>query len=468
MALRQFGLGRFGAALVLAVAGLPLAAAAGEVTDFTLENGLQVLVIEDHRAPAVTQMIYYKAGAADEQPGKSGIAHFLEHLMFKGTEKIGPKEFSKIVEQLGGSDNAFTTADYTGYFQRVSAANLDRVMEMEADRMRGLILSESDVDTERQVILEERSQRIDNDPGALFSEQRQAAQYLNHHYRIPIIGWRHEMEGLTREDALDWYRTYYAPNNAVLIVAGDATPDEVRALAEKYYGPIAPTQGLTERARPQEPPQIAERRVTFADPRVSRPYVVRSYLAPERNAGDQKQAAALAILAELLGGDAQTSVLGRKLVFGAKKALYTSAFYDGTSLDPTTFGVVIMPLPGVEMADAEAAMDKALDEFLAEGVDAAQFERVKTQVRASDIYAKDSVGGLARKYGEALTSGLTIADVEAWPQVLQSVTEDEVMAAARDVLNRDHAVTGWLTKKPGPAEAVVPASAPAAGGEVLQ
>ncbi|MEI4473477.1 M16 family metallopeptidase [Frigidibacter sp. MR17.24] len=467
MALRHFGAAVLSACALSA--GIGPAAQAGEISDFTLENGLQVVVIEDHRAPAVTQMIYYKAGAADEQPGKSGIAHFLEHLMFKGTDKVGPKEFSRIVESLGGSDNAFTTSDYTGYYQRVSAANLDRVMEMEADRMRGLKLSQSDVDTERQVILEERSQRIDNDPGALFNEQRQAAQYLNHHYRIPIIGWRHEMEGLTREDALEWYRTYYAPNNAVLVVAGDVTPDAVRGLAEKYYGPIAPTEGLAERARPQEPPQIAERRVTYADPRVSRPYVMRTYLAPERDAGDQKEAAALTVLAELLGGDGQTSVLGRKLTFDSKTALYTSAFYDATSLDDTTFGVVIMPLPGIALADAEAALDTALDAFMAEGVDPAQLERVKTQVRAAEIYAQDSVAGLARKYGEALTSGLTMQDVADWPAALQAVTAEDVMAAAKDVLNRDHAVTGWLQTKPGAPEAVTPASAPMQGnGEVLQ
>lgn len=460
---RNLGLGA--AALAL---GAVAAAAEEQVSSFTLDNGLQLVVIEDHRAPAVMQMIWYRAGSADEQPGTSGIAHFLEHLMFKGTETVGPKQFSQIVEALGGSDNAFTSYDYTAYYQRVSAENLDRVMQMEADRMRNLVLSESDVDTERSVILEERAQRVDNDPGALFNEQRMAAQFLNHHYGTPVIGWRQEMEGLSREDALAWYRKYYAPNNAVLVVAGDVTPEGVKALADEYYGPLAPTPGLGPRLRPQEPPQIAARRVEYSDPRVARPYVSRSYLAPERDPGQQSQAAALTILAALLGGNPQTSVLGRKLTIESNKALYASAWYDGTSLDRTTFGMMVMPAPDVSLADAEAAMDRAVAEFMEEGIDPEQFQRVMTQVRASEIYARDSVDGLARRYGEALTSGLTIADVQDWPQVLQSVTMPDVMAAARQVLDQRRAVTGWLEKAQDGAGAMPAPAANGGSAEVIQ
>ncbi|MCE8469529.1 insulinase family protein, partial [Rhodovulum sulfidophilum] len=254
---------------LIATAGI---ARAEKVTDFTLQNGMEVVVIEDHRAPVVVQMVWYKVGAADEPPGKSGIAHFLEHLMFKGTDAVGPGDFSKIVEENGGSDNAFTSWDYTAYFQRVAADRLDLMMQIEADRMTGLKLSEEDVATERNVILEERNQRTENDPGALFSEQRRAAQYLNHPYGIPIIGWRHEMEGLSRADALSYYRTYYAPNNAVLVVAGDVEPDAVRAMAEAHYGPLAPSETLPPRLRPQEPPQLAARHLTYDDPRVAQPY----------------------------------------------------------------------------------------------------------------------------------------------------------------------------------------------------
>lgn len=421
-------------------------ALAETVTTFQLENGLDVVVIEDHRAPVVVQMVWYRAGSADEERGVSGVAHFLEHLMFKGTDDMEPGEFSRVVEENGGSDNAFTSYDYTAYYQRVAADRLDLMMKMEADRMRDLILSEDDWRTEREVIIEERNQRTDSDPGAIFGEQRRAAQFLNHPYGIPTIGWKHEMSALTREDALEWYQTYYAPNNAILIVAGDVMPEAVKRLAETHFGPIEPSVGIGERKRVAEPPQLSERRMSFADGRVSQPYVMRTYLAPERDSGAQEKAAALTILAELLGGNAQTSVMGQKLVFEGKQAIYASAFYDGTSLDDTTFGLIVVPSEGVGLADAEAAMDKVIADFIETGVDAAQFERIKTQIRAGLIYGEDNTEGLARRYGEGLTTGLTVADVQAWPDVLQAVTEDDVIAAAREVFNRKTAVTGWLTR----------------------
>ncbi|MFM2389452.1 MAG: hypothetical protein RLZZ437_1007 [Pseudomonadota bacterium] len=429
---------------LLAALALPLPSHADNVTQFTLANGLEVVVIEDHRAPAVTQMIWYRTGAADEAPGKSGIAHFLEHLMFKGTDDLAGGEFSDTVEAQGGDDNAFTSWDYTAYFQRVAADRLDLVMQMEADRMRDLRMTDDDVRTERAVILEERSQRTDSDPGALLNEQMRAAQFLNHPYGIPIIGWRHEMEMLDRDDAFDHYARFYAPNNAVLVVAGDVTPDQVRTLAEKHYGPRQPSDAIAPRIRPQEPPQLAERRITFSDPRVSDPLVTRSYLAPERNSGDQKQAAALTILAELLGGSGTTSVLARKLTFESQTAVYASAYYNGNTLDHGTFGLYVIPLPGVSLADAEAAMDKVIADFLAEGVEPAALDRIKTQIRAADIYGRDNVEGLARRYGEALSIGLTVQDVQDWPAVLQSVTAEDVIAAGRAVLDRRNAVTGWL------------------------
>lgn len=430
------------AACLLALAGPALA---DDVTTFTLNNGLDVVVIEDHRAPAVTQMVWYRIGAADEPPGHSGIAHFLEHLMFQGTDDMAEGAFSATVEENGGTDNAFTSWDYTAYFQRVAADRLDLMMKMEADRMRDLQLTEDDVTTERQVILEERSQRTDGDPGSLLNEQMAAAQFMNHPYGIPVIGWRHEMAALSRQDALDFYQANYAPNNAILIVAGDVQPDEVRALAEKHYGPLAPSDRIKPRERPQEPPQLAERRLVMQDERVSEPYLVRSYLAPERNPGDQRKAAALTILAELLGGNQTSSVLARNLQFDRKVAVWSAAFYDGTSVDPDTFGLYVSPVPGVSLADAEKAMDEVIAGFLESGPDPAQFARIKTQVRAAEIYGRDSAGGLARLYGQALSVGLTVQDVQDWPEILQSITEDEVMAAAREVLNRDNAVTGWLT-----------------------
>jgi zinc protease len=411
------------------------------------------VVIEEHRAPVVVQMIWYRVGAADEPAGHSGIAHFLEHLMFKGTEKIAPNAFSGIVEAQGGDDNAFTSWDYTAYYQRIAADRLDLVMEMEADRMRNLRLTEDDVTTERQVILEERSQRTDTDPGALLTEQMRAAQFLNSPYGIPVIGWRHEMEALSREDALSYYTRFYAPNNATLVIAGDVTPDKVKELTEKYYGPLVPSEGIVSRERPQEPPQLAERRITLEDERVSEPYVFRSYLAPERDPGDQKEAAALTVLAELLGGNGQTSVLARALQFDRQVAVYSAAFYDGTSIDDGTFGLVVMPAPNVSLETIETDLDKVLADFLENGPDPAALERIRTQVRASEIYARDNVQGLANRYGQELSVGLTLADIDSWDEALGAVKAEDVMAVARKVLDRKNAVTGWLTTPAAEGEA---------------
>jgi zinc protease len=422
----------------------PLAAEAADPTIFDLDNGMQVLVLEDHRAPVVVHMVWYRVGAADEPAGHSGIAHFLEPLLFQGTDNLAPGELSKVVAKNGGSDNAFTSWDYTAYFQRIAADRLELVMSMEADRMRHLKLTEEDVATERNVILEERNQRTDNDPGSLFSEQMRAAQYMNSPYGIPIIGWRHEMVALSRQDAFDMYARYYAPNNAVLVVAGDVTPDEVRALAQKHYGVLEPTPDLGVRERPQEPPQLAERRLTMSDPRVAQAYMIRNYIVPERDPGDQKTAAALTMLAELLGGNAATSVLGAKLQFDSQIAVYSSAYYSGLSYDDTTFGYVVVPTEGVSLADAEAALDSAVAAFLEEGIDDEQWERIRMQLRASLIYDDDDIGSQARSYGAALTSGLTVADVQSWPDELQAVTKEDVMTAAKTLLDRRRSVTGWL------------------------
>ncbi|WP_101067512.1 M16 family metallopeptidase [Roseovarius salinarum] len=435
-----------GPLLLAAGLALPVQAAttpADDVTRFALDNGMEVVVIEDHRAPVAVHMVWYRAGAADERPGVSGVAHFLEHLMFKATDDLDSGEFSATVARHGGSDNAFTSQDYTAYFQRVAADRLGRMMQMEADRMVDLRLTETDIKTERNVIIEERNQRVENNPGALLREQQRAAQYLNHPYGTPIIGWQAEMSELGMEATMDHYRTYYAPNNAVLVVAGDVTTQQVRTLAEKHYGPLPANPDLPERARPQEPRQLAERRLVLEDPRVSQPYVSRSYLAPERDSGAQERAAALTLLAEILGGG-QTSMLNRELQFENKTAVYTSAWYRGMSLDDTTFNLTVVPAAGVTLEQAETAMDRVLEELLATGIDDDQLARIKTQIRASRIYERDDVTARARRYGRALTQGLTVDDVHAWPEILQDVTEKDILNAARDVLDRKRAVTAHL------------------------
>lgn len=420
------------------------ASVAQDVTSFTLDNGMDVVVIEDHRAPVVVHMVWYRSGSADEPVGASGVAHFLEHLLFKATDTLESGEFSETVAANGGSDNAFTNYDYTAYFQRVAADRLPLMMQMEADRMNNLRLTQEDIETERQVILEERNQRTENNPGALAREQFSAAQFMNHRYGVPVIGWKHEMEELSLEDALGFYDLYYSPNNAILVVAGDVEPEEVRALAETYYGPIPAEEHLPERIRPAEPPQKAERRMTYVDPRVSQPYVTRSYLAPERDSGAQQDAAALVYLAELLGGSPFTSVFGTKLQFETNTALFSGAGYSGLSLDDTTFSVYVAPAQGVSLSEAEAAMDKAIAEFLESEIPDDRMEAIRTQLRASEVYALDNVQGLANLYGQALTQGLTVEDVKAWPEILQQVTKDDIKRVARQVLDKKQAVTGWV------------------------
>lgn len=430
------------------LACLPGLAAAQEdnVTTFELENGMQVVVVEDDRAPVVQHMIWYRAGSADEPKGSSGVAHFLEHLLFKATDKLEAGEFSATVARNGGRDNAFTSYDYTAYYQRVASDRLGLMMEMEADRMKNIRLTEENIKTERDVIIEERNQRTENNPGALFGEQLNAAQYLNHRYGVPIIGWMHEMQTLDMEDALGFYEVYYSPNNAILVVTGDVTPAEVRELAEKHYGAIPANPDLPERLRTQEPPQTAERRLIYRDARVAQPYVRRSYLAPERDPGDQETAAALVFLSEILGGGT-TSFLADELQFKAQIATYSASFYRPVSLDDTTFNVIVVPREGVSLQEAEDAMDQALQKFFETGIDSEQLARIKFQIKADQIYARDDVDRIGNRYGQALTSGLTVEDVQAWPDVLQAVTEEDIMQAARDVLDRRASVTGWIMRE---------------------
>lgn len=446
-------------ALTTSLTALPALAEMPEgISHFTLPNGLETVVIEDRRAPVVVQMVWYKIGAADEQPGKSGIAHYLEHLMFKGTDRLEAGELSKTVTANGGSDNAFTSWDYTAYFQRIASDRLPLVMDMEADRMANLSISDDDWMAERQVVLEERAQRVDSDPRALFAEEMNALVYDNHPYGRPIIGWRDEIEALTREDAIAWYDTHYSPEEAILVIAGDVSADEVRRLAEEHYGAIAAKGEAAPRLRPQEPPKRTTRRIEMTDPRVAQPQMTRSVLAQERDPGQQQKAAALTVLAELLGGSIQTSVLGRELVLPGK-ALWVGASYDGLSLDRTEFRLSLVPADGSTPEEAEAALDAALAKFLERGPDEADLERVKTRIRASQIYARDSAHGRAYDYGQGLSTSLTVEDVNDWPDILGAVTSEDVMAAARDVLSGPGTVTGWLL--PGEAEAEAEAGPPA-------
>ncbi len=419
---------------------------ASPVTHTTLDNGLEIVVIEDRRAPVVVHMVWYRVGAADEPPLQSGIAHFLEHLMFKGTETMAPGEFSSVVEANGGRDNAFTSWDYTGYFQRVAADRLELMMEMEADRMQNLSFTEAEWLPERDVILEERGQVLESRVGAQFNEAMLAALFKEHPYGVPIIGWRHDMAVLTDEMAMDFYAAHYGPNNAILVIAGDVDTDEALALARQHYGAIPANPAIAPVERPTEPPHLAERRVVMEDARVGNPYVSRIYLAPPRRSGDQGEAAALQMLAALLGGSSTTSVLERRLTFDEGIALSAWASYMGTMRDYGMFMLGITPVEGVSLSDAEAALDRVVAEFLEEGIDPEQFERVRHQIRASEIFGLDDMQGRARQYGVGLSIGLTVEDVEGWIDAIDAVTPEDVLAAGQMLLDKRASVTGHLMR----------------------
>jgi zinc protease len=421
-------------------------ARAVEVAHFTLANGLEVVVVPDRRTPVVTHMLWYKVGSADEEPGKSGLAHFLEHLMFKGTAKNPFGRFSQVVATLGGQENAFTSTDYTGYFQRIAREQLETVMTFEADRMNGLVLTDANVLPERDVVLEEYNMRVANSPEARLGEQISAALYLNHPYGRPVIGWRSEIEKLNREDALAFYKRHYAPNNAVLVVTGDVSPEEVKALAEKTYGKVAQVDAVKARLRPQEPTPVAMRQVTLADPRVAQSSLQRSYLVPSYARQQNGEAEALDVLARILG-HGSTSRLYRALVVDQKLASSAGAWYQGTALDLTRFGAYATPLPGIGFAELEAALDRAIVDLVKDGVTAEELERAKTRLIADAVYAQDNQSTLARWYGAALTTGSTVADVLAWPDRIRAVDAERVRAVARAYLDRVRSVTGYLVKE---------------------
>ena len=413
---------------------------------FTLQNGLQVLVIQDHRTPVVTQMVWYKVGSADETPGKSGLAHFLEHLMFKGTAKHPEGEFSKTVLKVGGNENAFTSVDYTGFFQRVPREQLAKMMEFEADRMTGLILKDENVLPERDVVLEEYNMRVANNPEARLNEQVMAALYLNHPYGRPVIGWHHEIEKLDREDALAFYHRFYAPNNAILVIAGDTDANEVRPLAEATFGKVAPQPAIpVRRIRPQEPKPVAPRTVTLADPHVEQPGVRRYYLVPSATTAAPGESAALDVLAQLLGSGSN-SYLYRALVVDRPLAVAASAAYQSTSLDPTQFWISVSPKPGVEFSTVEQIVDNCIADVEQNPIHAEDLERVKTQLIAEAIYAQDNQATLARWYGGALTTGLSVEDIRSWPDRIRAVTAEQVRDAAKKWLEKERSVTGYLIK----------------------
>lgn len=435
------------AALIAIAAGSPSRAQDAKIFQFALQNGMQVVVVPDHRAPVVTQMLWYKVGAVDDPPGLSGMAHFFEHMMFRGTPSVPGDQFAQTVARNGGIDNAFTTHDYTVFYEQIAKDRLKLVMSLDADRMVNLDLSDANVHTERDVVMEERRMRIDNDPQALMLEQMEAALHLSHPYGRPVIGWSEEIRHIGRVEAQDFYQHHYAPNNAILVVAGDVTPQDVRADAEAEYGKV-PARQTALRAEFAEPPRLGETRMTIAREDVKVPLFVRIYRVVSYTSGKPGEAEALETLAQLMGGDA-TSALYRELVVRRKLASDAGASYSGYVRDAGEFEVYAVPRPGVRLDVLERNVDEIIHGFVASHPRMADLERARTQLVADSVYRHDSQYAMASAYGQALVIGLTADDVTEWPDRIRAVSADAVQRVAKDDLIKREAVTGYLVPQAG-------------------
>jgi zinc protease len=449
------------AATVAAVAFAPAhAEPQRRASEFWLDNGMQVVVVPDHRAPVVTHVVWYRVGGADNAPGQSGIAHFLEHLMFRSTKTLKSGELERTVSRLGGRDNAVTSHDATYYFQRLPNEHLRTAMVMEADRMRNLNLIEAEVATEREVVLQERRSVVDSKPLAILDELINADLYLNHPYRIPVLGWEHEMKKLNRTTAIAFYRRYYAPNNAILVVAGDVAPDAVKKLAQEIYGPIKRQPGAARQARPSEPPQRGVRRLELRDPRVNNLALQRYYMTPSYKSAEGNEAEALDTLSTILG-DGPTSRLYRQLVEEKNIAANAGASFSGVALDGGTLTLYAVAGEAVKQEALEAALDAAIAQFVKDGPTDEELEQAKNAMIASYIYSADNQAGLAQRYGSNLVIGRSIADIEDWAMRVGQVTAGDVKKVAAKYLVLASSVTGYLVPQragdAAPTEAQQPA-----------
>ncbi len=416
--------------LALLVAGALATPALANPFETTLENGLKVIVKEDRRAPSVVHMLWYGIGAMDEPDGVSGIAHMLEHMMFKGTEKVGPGEFNKRVAAVGGRDNAFTSRDYTAYFQQIPPQHLGEMMMLEADRMANLRITDEQFRPEVQVVKEERRLRTDDNPHSLLFEQLMATAYQSHPYRRPVIGWMPDIAAYTVQDAIDWHARWYAPNNAKLVVVGDVDHQQVFELARAHYGAI-PARPLPAVRIPQEPEQRGPRHTVVKAP-AELPYLAMAWHAPSlRDLKQDRDAYALEVLAAVLDGY-DGARLPRRLVREQQVAIAANASFGGTSRGPALFMVSATPAPGRSVADVEAALRAEIARIQTEGITEDELKRVRTQAIAAEVYKRDSLMGQAMEIGFLESTGFSWRDEAALLEGLRSVTADEV----RDVANR--------------------------------
>ncbi len=426
--------------------GWSQSAAHAEVFEKTLSNGLKVIVKEDHRAPVVVQQVWYRAGSIDELTGTTGVAHMLEHMMFKGTKTVPPGEFSRRIAAAGGRENAFTNEDYTAYFQQLQSSRLPLAMQLESDRMHNLKLSDAEFAKEVKVVMEERRMRTEDEPHALLYEKLMAAAYQEHPYRHPVIGWMDDLLALTASDSRNWYNSWYAPNNATLVIAGDVKADDVFKLAQRYYGPI-PARKLPLRKPHHELPQVGIKRIVVKAP-AELPYLVMAYHAPElRDPGQDWKPYALEVLAGILDGNGSAR-LNKSLVREQQLASEVGAGYDATSRGPGMFTLDGTPSTGKSVADLEAGLRQQIALLVKDGVSEEELKRVKAQVTASEVYKLDSVFYQAMQIGQMESIGLGHKAIPIMLKKLQEVTAQQVQDVAREFFQDDNLSVAVLDPQP--------------------
>jgi zinc protease len=438
---------------------VPLAALA-DVSEYMLDNGMKVIVKEDHRAPVVVSQVWYKVGASYEPDGVTGISHALEHMMFKGTDKLGPGEFARVISALGGTENAFTSRDYTAYFETLAVEHLDRALELEADRMRNLQLDAAEFAKEIEVVKEERRLRTEDKPSGKVYEQFNAVAWRASPYQNPVIGWMNDLENMTLEDLADWYRRWYAPNNATLVVVGDVEPAAVRDMAERHFGSL-PQSEIPPLKPAAEPGQYGETRVEVRVP-AKQPYLLMGYKTPIVGRSQEPwEPYALYVLSSVLDGGSSAR-LSRELVRGRAIAASAGADYDSYSRLPGMFVLDGTPTDGHTVAELEQALREQVARMRDELIDAAELKRVVTQAVASKVYEADSLFYRAMEIGMLETIGLdwrlTTTEIEA----LKAVTPEQVRTVAQRYLVDDNLTVATL--HPLPIEPQQPRAARVAGG----
>lgn len=404
--------------------------------EYQLSNGLKLIVREDHRAPTVAHMVWYRAGSMDEVNGRTGVAHVLEHMMFKGTDKVKAGEFSRLVAAIGGRENAFTSRDYTAYFQQVEKSKLDEVIKLEADRMSNLNFDDAEFLKEIQVVMEERRLRTEDNPGSLLYESLMATAFMSSPYRHPIVGWMNDLQNMTASDARDWYRSWYAPNNATVVIAGDVDPMQVLSAVEKYYG-SKPMLQLPVRKPQIEPPQKGIKKVQVKAPADS-PQLTLAWKAPRLEPGklDDVEPYALELLTAVLDGY-DNARLNRTLVKQEKVVNDVGVGYDMISRGPALFLISTTMAKGKTVDQAQVSILKALNELKQKGILESELKRIKVRLLSEQIYKRDSIFGQAMEIGSTEMAGFSWKDIDYMLEKMQTITPEQVQAVAKKYLVDD-------------------------------